>query len=223
MITVIGGIKGGGGKSTIAVNLTVILSSRGKRVLLVDADELQSSSDFVEHRQALGINTPWVTMRVTGRLVGSEVLKVARDFDEIVIDVGGRDTQSQRSAMVIGDYLIVPVKPRSFDLWTISSFRAICDEAQITNPKLKILSVLSQADYRGVNNKATAELLAEEKIPLLEGLVIRSRISFANSIADGLGVIEQRPGDKKAISEILTLYKAIYEESNECCKEKEKQ
>ena len=46
MIVVCGGIKGGGGKTTIATNLAVMRSQAGKDVLSVDADEQDSASDF---------------------------------------------------------------------------------------------------------------------------------------------------------------------------------
>ncbi len=48
MIIVCGGTKGGTGKSTTAVNLAVIAASEGGDVLLVDADDQESASDFSE-------------------------------------------------------------------------------------------------------------------------------------------------------------------------------
>lgn len=48
MIIVVGGIKGGSGKSTLTTNLTVNRALEGKRVLLVDADEQRSASDWAE-------------------------------------------------------------------------------------------------------------------------------------------------------------------------------
>ena len=50
MIITIGGIKGGVGKSMVAVNLTVIRALEGKKVLLVDADEQGTSGDWADHR-----------------------------------------------------------------------------------------------------------------------------------------------------------------------------
>ncbi len=46
MIIVIGGIKGGSGKTTVATNLAVMRSGKGNDVLLIDADDQETSTDF---------------------------------------------------------------------------------------------------------------------------------------------------------------------------------
>lgn len=207
---IIGGVKGGGGKSTIAINLTTILSGFGKRVLLVDADELQSSYSFVEHRLNQGIKTPWKTEKQTGKLVGREVLKEKLNWDEIIIDVGGRDTQAQRSAMAVADIMVLPIKPRNLDLWTLEDFDTIYQEMGIANPNLKIIAVLNQADARGVNNQSTIELLKDYPYLNIAKTIIRNRIAFGNSVGLGLGVTEMQPQDKKAVKEIMNLYEEIY-------------
>ena len=59
-IYTIGGIKGGSGKTTVATNLTVLLAADGRDVLLVDADDQETASDFTvwrnnEHRRPSGL------------------------------------------------------------------------------------------------------------------------------------------------------------------------
>ena len=50
MITVVGGTKGGSGKSTIATNLACMLSAAGRDVLLVDTDDQEIATDFTNLR-----------------------------------------------------------------------------------------------------------------------------------------------------------------------------
>lgn len=52
MIVVCGGIKGGSGKTTLATNLAVIRAAAGHDVLLVDADDQETASDFTIQRNA---------------------------------------------------------------------------------------------------------------------------------------------------------------------------
>ena len=46
MIFTTGGIKGGSGKTTLATNLAVYLSSKGRDVLFVDADDQGSAHEL---------------------------------------------------------------------------------------------------------------------------------------------------------------------------------
>ena len=50
MIIVCGGIKGGSGKTTVATNLAVIRAEQGSDVLLIDADDQETSTDFTTQR-----------------------------------------------------------------------------------------------------------------------------------------------------------------------------
>src|SRR6185312_4138150 len=121
MILVCGGIKGGSGKTTFATNLTVMRSIDGKKVLLIDADEQKSSSDWVDQREAMKIDTSWTTVQLSGKAIHSQIVRFKQDYDDIIVDVGGRDTTSQRSALTVADVFLIPFKPRSLDIWTIGS------------------------------------------------------------------------------------------------------
>ena len=49
-IIVVGGIKGGGGKTTVATNLAISLVVAGFNVLLIDADDQETATDFTALR-----------------------------------------------------------------------------------------------------------------------------------------------------------------------------
>lgn len=96
MILVVGGIKGGSGKTTIATNLATMRAIEGKKVVLVDADEQRSASDWADQRTQLGITVPqYLTVSLCGKGLYAQVEKLRPDYDDIIIDVGGRDTTSQ--------------------------------------------------------------------------------------------------------------------------------
>src|SRR6185437_5004769 len=133
MIVVIGGIKGGSGKTTIATNLTVLRSLEGKKVLLVDADEQKSASNWSLQRELSGYPTPWATIQLAGSAVRSQIAKMKQDYDDIIIDVGGRDTTSQRSSLTVADTYIVPFQPRSLDIWTLPDLRNLISEISSVN------------------------------------------------------------------------------------------
>lgn len=210
MILVVGGIKGGSGKTTLATNLTVLRSAKGKKVLLVDADDQKSVSDWIEQRLGSSIKTDWATIQISGSLIYSELRKMQNDYDDIIIDVGGRDTTSQRSALAIADTYLLPFQPRSLDIWTIGSVRKLINEIKSVNPNLKTLAAINRADPKGADNEDAMQVISE--VPELKfTCTIGQRKAFANAASYGLGVSELKITDKKAIQEIESLYHSIYE------------
>lgn len=210
MINVVGGIKGGGGKTTLATNLCVMRSYENKRVLLVDADEQRTASDWASQREAMGIKTNWTTIQLAGRALHTEIRKLKDHYDDILIDSGGRDTTSQRSALSIADVCIIPFKPKSFDMWTLGQVKHMLNEIKAINPNLKCYAVLNQADAKGKDNSDAYEMIKEIPDFICTSVPIGHRKAFANAASDGLGVTEMKVKDLKAIDEMSHLYREIY-------------
>jgi len=211
MIIVIGGIKGGSGKTTIATNLAVMRSSAGKKVLLVDADEQRSAWEWSQQRDACEpdlLKGIFSTVCMSGKAIYSNLIRLKEDYDDIIVDTGGRDTTSQRSALSIADKLILPFKPSSIDVWTMIPIKAILSEC--LNENLKTYAMISQADPVGKDNEQAKDILKEaENIKTLEN-TIGNRKAFRNASGEGLGVQELFPLDKKALQEVEELYNIIY-------------
>lgn len=213
MIVVVGGVKGGTGKTTIATNLTVMRAANGKKVLLVDADEQKSTSIWANQRDVLEIETKWATIQLTGKAVYSQVEMMKKDYDNVIIDVGGRETRSLRAAIAVADIFLIPFKPRSLDIWTLGDIKAIISEMRPANPKLKCIAVINQADSRGADNEETIDILKKCEDIECFSKPIGARKSFANAASDGIGVSEMNPIDKKAVQEMQALYDFIYNKS----------
>ncbi len=210
MIAILGGIKGGSGKTTISTNLCVIKSLEGKKVLFVDADEQLSASSWSEHRESLGIETPWTTINLNGSAVRSQITKLRNDYDEIIIDVGGRDTNSQRAALTVADILVVPFQPRSLDVWTIGKLSILLDAALAINDKLVVFGVINRGDVYGNDNEEAKQVIRDAgNIYCLDEIVFQ-RKAFSNASSEGKGVVEMAPKDPKAVEEIMNLNHAIY-------------
>lgn len=208
MIIVIGGIKGGTGKTTIATNLAYVAASKKKKVLLVDCDHSESAFDWANLRESLDVKLKWPTIKLTGNSVHSQ-LKKFKDFDFIVVDVEGTDSISQRSALTIADKFLIPFKPRAYDIWRIGKIKRLIEEVKLINPKLVTLAMINQADPKGHNNENAIEILSE----LPEFFCLKSTVgyrkSFDHSTIEGLSVLEYNPLDKKACQEIEALYNNI--------------
>lgn len=213
MILVCGGIKGGVGKTTLATNMAILRSHQGKDVLLVDADDQSTSSDFtaVRNETLQSEGAGYTSIKLHGSAVRSELLRMKDKYDDIVIDVGGRDTAGQRAALSIADVYVVPFLPGSFDVWTLDSVGTLVEEARAFNENLKAVCIINRADSRGTDNDEAAAIAQE--IPQLTYIdaPLGNRKAFRSAAAAGLSVTEVKPADPKAISEITRLFEYLFE------------
>lgn len=118
-IILVGGEKGGTGKTTLAVNLAICLKRAGKDVLLVDTDIQPTSTTFLYFREVSQVEPRIDSMQKQGDGVAGELQSLRKRYDYLVVDAGGRDSGELRSAMIVADIMIVPVQPSSFDMWTL--------------------------------------------------------------------------------------------------------
>ena len=211
MLLTIGGIKGGSGKSTIAVNIAVARASRHK-VLLVDGDDQESTSDwFAERKSAYPDLSPNLDfMQVAGKSARDRLLAVADRYEDIIVDTGGRDTVTQRAVLSVADLLLIPFQPRSVDIWTIKRVSVLISEIITINPTLKCGGFINKAFPNSTDNDdAMAAINEADNIEVIR-VKIGDRKVFSNSFGVGLTVPEIKPKAEKAIDELQALYKCCF-------------
>lgn len=210
MIVLIGGEKGGPGKTTLAVNLAAM---RGGDLLLIDTDRQQSASYWCEVRDDRGITPRVASVQKFEKAVRTETLALKSKYNDIIIDAGGRDSTELRSALLVADKAILPLRPSQFDLWTLERLDELVGIAKEFNEGLVAHVVINQAStHPGVREVRQAkELIAEfENLELYDNYICE-RIAFRRAAIQGLSVCEYKPTDLKAVEEMRGLYNDIFE------------
>jgi chromosome partitioning protein len=201
MIITIGGQKGGSGKSCLAQNLAVALVRAGKKVLLIDADPQQTSSDWAEQRSENGTVETIDYQAMTGDVSKTALARAGAGF-WLIIDCGGRDSKELRSALVIADLALIPVRPKRRDLNTLEYVSDLIEKSRFVNPDLIARVVISQAPtlpsqvQRILDSKVVAQQFG---IPAIDPIIFTRNV-YDDAEEAGLSVLDA--GDEKAISEV---------------------
>ena len=144
------------------------------------------------------------------RLLGEELLHsfrtLKKKYEDIIIDAGGRDTDSHRAGLAIADVALIPFQPSSFDVWELGKASKAITGAKAFNRKIKAYTFINMADPRGSDNDAAAEYAGDIKELKFLPTQIVTRKAFRRAAAQGLSVVELKPQDSKAVEEIQALY-----------------
>ena len=214
MIILVGGEKGGTGKTTIAVNLAAIRTKKIQDLLLIDTDRQPTASYWCSIREDNDIKPRVASVQKFEKSVRTETLELKKKYSDIIIDAGGRDSPELRGALLVADKAIFPLRPSQFDLWTLGRVNTLVEMASEINDGLEAFVVINQVSTNPAVKEAkeAKELIKEfPNLSLIDSFVCE-RISFRRSAIQGMSIFEYQPEDSKAIKEIKTLYEEIFNE-----------
>ena len=205
MITLIGNLKGGTGKSTVTFNLALWAATRQNvHVVVYDLDPQSTTSDAFEIRTE-ECYLPAVKPRRQVDQLGSEGKNT-----QVLVDMGLADMRATELAIQRADQILIPVSPSQADVWSTQRFLKMIAEIRDQKP-VKLLALLNRADTHA-SVRETAE--AAEALTMLNGLqLLNSRLylrtTYRRSFSEGLAVFEMEPRSKAA-AEIDALGRELY-------------
>ncbi|MGL4445222.1 MAG: ParA family partition ATPase, partial [Alsobacter sp.] len=197
--------KGGVGKTMLTLHVAGEWASKGRRVLLIDADPQGSALDWSQQRAREGLPRLFGVIGLARDTLHSEAPELARDADHVVIDGPPRVASLMRSALLAADLVLIPVQPSPFDGWASAEMLSLLGEARIYRPQLAARFVLNRCGARTVIARETAETLADHDPPVLTSTV-GQRVTFADAARSGrlVSEINERSPAAREITALCT-------------------
>ena len=211
MILTLGHTKGGVGKSTLALNIAVERLRAGVDTLLVDGDPRQTSISKAIGIRADAGTAPAVPCIVLddAKSLRHQVNLLRTKYQDIVIDVGGKDSNALRAVLTVTDILLLPVAPESVEVWAIDDMLELVEEARGIRD-FRVLAVVNRAKPTGRDNADTIAVIREYSgIELIPGH-IGNRGIFSSAFGKGQSVAEFKPPNRKAVAELAALVDSIF-------------
>ncbi len=196
--------KGGVGKTTLAMHLSVLAAEAGSPALLLDTDPQGSLAWWHRLREA---ETPRL-IEADARELPDIVAAAEREgFGRIIIDTPPHAEDSILQAMRVADLVVVPTRPGPLDLAAVATTLALAQRvgkaplAVINHSPPRIgasePSIVSEARAALANMGATVAATA-----------VANRVSMSHAILTGSTVNEHEPGGKAA-GEVEALWQEI--------------
>ena len=189
--------KGGTGKTTLAVHLSVAATLAGHTTVLIDLDPQASACKWSDIRQT---DAPAVISAHEARL--PEVLHKA---EQNGVDLAILDTPPKSDSLdtaEASDFALIPCRPAIFDLQAIGSTMKIVKMADVQSSV--VLNFVHPQSTMLIEARRAVKGYNTDCAPVTLG----QRVAFSHALIDGKAVQEFN-ANSKASAEINTLYKYI--------------
>jgi len=210
MLTVVGNLKGGTGKSTVAFNLAVWLAHDKTGVMAFDLDPQCTLVDVCEVREEDGFEPTFEVSTDLAEL--EEMVKDKKNKTPIIVDMSATNMPAMERAIELADRVLIPVQPSQADIWSTQRFLKTvhaCIARGKGSKKTEVLGFINRADTH-IGVRETGE--AEEALEMLQGIKalgvrLYQRTAYRRSFSEGLGVFELDPMGKasKEMKRLATL------------------
>lgn len=211
MIISIASTKGGVGKSTLSIHLAHFLTKKNK-TLLMDADKQETTLTWAGWRAEEEIQPYIDTQKLPPQGIKQVLEAREKQYQYIIVDVGGSDSSVLRYVLASSDIVIVPTSLSAVDRIATLDMMALIDEAKAYNEKLKTFIAFNKL------STATKEIHSipeyQSDFPTWAYWLnnkIYERIAYRRSYATGRTAYDkiEEKIDPKAITEMNHLWQEI--------------
>ena len=215
-IIAVGNLKGGTGKSTIAVNLACGLAERTGAVALIDADPQGTATAWLRDGPPPGLHLLSLPLaEAAGRAPWSDrIIGQRRRQDLVVIDLPPQMGQCFEAALRIADLLVVPLTLSEVDLHATAQALAVLHRVQsVRRGPPACLLVPSKVDRRtAVGRQARASLV---QLGWQVGPALGQRAAHSDAFKAAKWIGAHAPGTAAHL-EVQSLVRAVEDQLARC-------
>jgi chromosome partitioning protein len=215
-IIAVGNLKGGTGKSTIAVNLACGLAERTGAVALIDADPQGTATAWLRDGPPQGLHLLSLPLAdAAGRAMWSDrIIGQRRRQDLVVIDLPPQMGQCFEAALRIADLLVIPLTLSEVDLHATAQALAVLHRVQsVRRGPPACLLVPSKVDRRtSVGRQARASLV---RLGWQVGPALGQRAAHSDAFKAAKWIGAHAPGTAAHL-EVHALVRAVEDQLARC-------
>jgi len=196
-------MKGGVGKSTLAVHAYEYARRNGMSAWLVDMDPQASSSQWLD------ANDPDANCYHLPNTVDATqaALERNKDNDWVIIDGGGGLANATKAGMLMADHILIPTKASRIDYTATLEVLRLANQVRVERGR-DAGSVTVVPSMIMAGQLMTSNLMEElEELGIPTSSPIHQRTAFARAASDGNFVWDQK--DANAVAEIELLMQGI--------------
>lgn len=206
----IANLKGGVGKSSVAQNLAVFLSSKGFKVCIVDTDIDQQTSVRWSGQRESGAKVTVVGIS-DQKALAKNIQQLEQDYDWIIIDGSPVLGALASHIILVSDLLIIPILPGVADIWSLENFLERLEQARTIKGDIPAYVLINKFNS-SEKKKVTMDIEVEETLKNSMGVQVLNaklhyRVAYREAMIGGMTAYEGK--DAKARKEIESLGKEI--------------
>ena len=205
--------KGGCGKSTTSINIAVGLARKNANILLVDTDEIGTSTAWSNRRND-DLQTLNVVSIPNADVLKKEIGSIVSSYDHIVIDGAPRLEELMTVSVAISNLVLIPIIPSPNDLWKLGEMIKSIQQTRTATKELsgriiKVRFIINNYVSRTRMSQEAIDVIQSFPFPILK-TKLGTRMDYRDSLVQGVAAFDSR--NKKVREEICSLLSEVKEE-----------